>query len=188
MNELKTFKELEYTRPNFEELKSFYESLNERVRAAKTYEEVKACILEEEKYSSHVNTMCVIVSIRHTVDTSDEFYEKEDEYINQTIPEVMPQMQAFNMALLASPFKKDIDAEYGEQFLRAVKLGADSFSEKNIPLMQEESELTNRYQKLTASCKIEFDGGEHNLYGIMKYFSDRQRGANSRGEKIRRIL
>ena len=48
MNELKTFKELEYTRPNFEELKSFYESLNERVRAAKTYEEVKACILEEE--------------------------------------------------------------------------------------------------------------------------------------------
>ena len=175
MNELKTFKELEYTRPNFEELKSFYESLNERVRAAKTYEEVKACILEEEKYSSHVNTMCVIVSIRHTVDTSDEFYEKEDEYINQTIPEVMPQMQAFNMALLASPFKKDIDAEYGKQFLRAVKLGADSFSEKNIPLMQEESELTNRYQKLTASCKIEFDGGEHNLYGIMKYFSDPDR-------------
>jgi len=183
MNELKTFKELEYTRPNFEELKSFYESLNERVRAAKTYKEVKACILEEEKYSSHVNTMCVIVSIRHTVDTSDEFYEKEDEYINQTIPEVMPQMQAFNMALLASPFKKDIDAEYGEQFLKAVKLGADSFSEKNIPLMQEESELTNRYQKLTASCKIEFDGGEHNLYGIMKYFSDPDRAVRKAAAK-----
>ncbi len=175
MNELKTFKDLKYERPNFEEMKTFYKQLNTRVQEAKSYEEVKECIKEEEAYSSHVNTMTTIASIRHTVDTSDAFYEQEEEYINQTVPEVMPYVQEFSMALLNSAFKKDIDAEYGEQFLKAVKLSSDSFSEKNIALMQEESELTNRYQKLTASCKIPFDGGEHNLYGIMKYFSDPDR-------------
>lgn len=175
MKELTTFSELEYERPNFEELKQFYTSLNERIKGAKTYEEVKECMAEEERYSSHVNTMVTIVEIRHTIDTSDKFYEAEEEYINHQYPEAMPYMQAFNQSLLDSPFKADIDKEYGTQFLKAVKLSADSFSEKNISLMQEESELTNRYQKLTANCKIPFQGEELNLYGILKYFSDPDR-------------
>ncbi len=172
---LTTFNEIEYTRPNFAELKVYYEELCARVSNAKSYEEVKACILDEEAYSSHVNTMCTVVEIRHTIDTSDEFYEKEDEFINNAYPEVMPQMQAFNEALLNSPFRKDIDEEYGEQFLKEAQLSVDSFSEKNIALMQEENELTNRYQKLTAACKIPFQGEEHNLYGILKFFSDPDR-------------
>lgn len=175
MNQLTTFENIEYIRPNFDELKAFYAALNERLAAAKSYEEVRACMMAEEEYSSHFNTMATIVQIRHTVDTSDKFYEAEEEYISQNYPEAMPYMQAFNMALLASPYKKEIDEEFGEQFLKAVKLGADSFSEKNVPLMQEENDLTNRYQKLTAACKIPFDGGEHNLYGILKYFSDPDR-------------
>ena len=183
MNELKTFNALQYHRPDFEAMKEFYKTLNEKVNAAKSYEDVRECIQEEEEYSSHVNTMCVIAFIRHTIDTSDSFYEGEDEYINQTRPEVMPFVQAFNFALLNSPFKEDIDKEYGAQFLKSVKLASDSFCEKNIPLMQEESELTNRYQKLTASCKIPFDGEEHNLYGIMKYFSDPDREVRKEAAK-----
>ncbi len=173
--ELTTFDEIVYTRPNFDEIRTFYEKLNEKLSKASSYAAVKACILEEEEYSSHVNTMMTVVEIRHTVDTSDEFYEKENEYIRQGYPEVLPHMQAFNVALLNSPFKKQIDEEYGTQFLKSVQLSVDGFSEQNVPLMQEESQLLNRYQKLTASCKISFDGGERNLYGILKYFSDPDR-------------
>ncbi len=172
---LTTFAEIEYIRPNFEEIKDFYQRLNVRLKAAKSYAEVKACIFEDEAYSSHFNTMATVAQIRHTVDTSDPFYEKEDEYISQNYPNVMPYMQAFNAALLTSSFKKDIDEEYGEQFLKSVQLNTQCFCEKNIPLMQEESELTNRYQKLIASCKIEMEGETHNLYGIIKYFSDPDR-------------
>ena len=184
MNQLKTFKDIQYIRPDFGKVPAFYEALNARVQNAKSYEEVKQCILEEEEFSSHINTMATVVQIRHTIDTSDKFYEAEDEYISRAYPEAMPYMQAFSMALLSSPFKKDVDKEYGEQFLKAVKLGADSFSEKNVPLMQEENELTNRYQKLTAACKIPFDGGEHNLYGIMKYFSDPNREVRKEAARL----
>ncbi len=183
MNEKFTFGELEYTRPDIEELKKFYVALNERVQNARSYEEVKACILEEETFSSRFSTLVTIMEIRHTVDTSDKFYEGEDEFFNQAFPEAMPYMQAFNMALLNSPFRKDIDEEYGEQFLKSVQLGVECFSEKNIALMQEENELTTRYQRLTAACKIPFDGGEHNLYGIMKYFSDPDREVRKRAAK-----
>ena len=184
MNNLTTFTDIEYVRPDFDKVPAFYEALNNRLRNAKCYEEVKQCILDEEEFSSHINTMATVAQIRHTIDTSDKFYEAEDEYISQAYPEAMPHMQAFSMALLNSPFKTEIDKEYGAQFLKAVKLGADSFSEKNVALMQEESELTNRYQRLTAACKIPFDGGEHNLYGIMKYFSDPNREVRKEAAKL----
>ena len=172
---LTTFEAIEYVRPDFAKIRVFYEELTSRVQSASSYEEVKACILDEETFSSSINTMSTVAQVRHTIDTSDPFYTEEDEYISRSYPEVMPYMQAFTLALLASPFKAQIDEEYGEQFLKTVKLGAESFSEKNVALMQEENDLTNRYQRLTAACKIPFNGEECNLYGIMKYFSDPDR-------------
>ena len=170
-----TFENIQYERIDFEQLKAFYQEITARLNGAQSYAEVKQCILDEEAYSSTVNTMGTIAAVRHTIDTSDEFYAKEEEYFDQNYPEAMPYMQAFNVGLLSSPFRKEIEEEYGAHFLKMVELSTNSFSEKNIALMQEESELTNRYQKLTAACKIPFDGGEHNLYGILKYFSDPNR-------------
>lgn len=170
-----TFENIQYERIDFEQLKTFYQEITARLNGAQSYAEVKQCILDEEAYSSTVNTMGTIAAVRHTIDTSDEFYAKEEEYFDQNYPEAMPYMQAFNVGLLSSPFRKEIEEEYGAHFLKMVELSTNSFSEKNIALMQEESELTNRYQKLTAACKIPFDGGEHNLYGILKYFSDPNR-------------
>ena len=101
--ELTTFADIEYVRPDFDGLKGFYEDLNARVAAAKSYAEVRQCILDEEERSTQINTMATVVEIRHTVDTSDEFYDKESEYIHRTLTECMPYMQAFNLALLSSP-------------------------------------------------------------------------------------
>ena len=49
--------------------------------------------------------------------------------------------------------------------------------------MQEENELTNRYQRITAACKIPFQGEECNLYGILKYFSDLDREVRKQAAK-----
>ncbi len=175
MKEFTTFSELSYERPDFEGTKAFYSGMTKKLKSAKDYGEVKACMREEEAYSRHLSTLVTIASVRHTIDTADKFYEEEDRYCNRHYPEVMPYMQAFNVALLESPFRKEIDEEYGEFFLKSVKLSIDSFSEKNIALMQEESDLVDRYQKIMAACRIPFAGEECNLYGIKKYFSSPDR-------------
>ena len=182
-NELKTFSQLAYERPDFEEIKKFYTRLNERLKNANSFEEVDACIKEDERYSSTLSTMMTIVEIRHTIDTSDSFYEREDEYIRQNYPTALSFMQAFNLSLLTSPYRQQIDEKYGAHILRALQLSVDSFCEKNVPLMQEESELTNRYQRLIASCKIPFENEECNLYGIMKYFSSTDREIRQKAVK-----
>lgn len=171
MEELKTFETLHYTRPDFEKMKGYYEELCNRVKNAKSFEELDGIIREEDEFSAHITTLTTIAYIRHTVDTSDEFYEAEDKAINNALPEVMPYSQSYQLALLSSPYKKQIDEKYGEQYLKKVKLSVDSFSKKNIPLMQEEAELCDQYQKLIASCKVPFQGEECNLVGLEKYFS-----------------
>lgn len=175
MQEFKTFGALDYARPDFEEMKTFYQNLVVRLKSANSFSDVQECIRSEEKYSSHLSTVCTIAHVRHTIDTTDKFYEEEDRYINSAFPEVMPFLQEYELALLSSPFKAEIDKAYGEFFLKNMQLSVDSFSEKNIALMQEESELCNRYQKLMASCKVRFNGEECNLYGLMKYFSSDDR-------------
>ena len=161
---------LEYIRPDFDEFRSTLEAGIEKVIIATCYEEVKSIMQEVEERGKEVETMCVIASIRNTLDTTDEYYEKENEYNNVTVPTIMEANMKFNKALLASPYVKDLENEYGKQLLVGMQREIDSFNPELVPYMQRESILTNQYQKLMATAKIDFDGQTLNLYGIQKYF------------------
>lgn len=169
------FSALEYKRPDFEGIAEFAVQAKERIEAAASYEEVKKVLTEMEERSKDFETDCTIASIRHTLDTTDEFYEKEDAYINDTFPTIMPQMLAVDEALMNSPFRADIEREYGKQYFVKKDLQKKTFCEANIPLMQREAKLTNEYQKIMATAEIPFDGKTLNLYGVQKYFEHEDR-------------
>ena len=169
------FSTLEYKRPDFEGLSSLAVQATERIKNAASYEDVKKVMAEMEAKTNDFMTDCTIASIRHTLDTTDTFYEKEDEYINNTYPTIMPQMLAVDDALMNSKFRGDIEKEYGRQYFAQKELQKKTFCEANIPLMQQESKLTNEYQKIMATAEIPFDGKTLNLYGVQKYFEHEDR-------------
>ena len=169
------FSTLEYKRPDFEGLSSLAVQATERIKNAASYEDVKKVMAEMEAKTNDFMTDCTIASIRHTLDTTDAFYEKEDEYINNTYPTIMPQMLAVDDALMNSKFRGDIEKEYGKQYFAQKELQKKTFCEANIPLMQQESKLTNEYQKIMATAEIPFDGKTLNLYGVQKYFEHEDR-------------
>ncbi len=169
------FSTLEYKRPDFEGLSSLAVQATERIKNAASYEDVKKVMAEMEAKTNDFMTDCTIASIRHTLDTTDTFYEKEDEYINNTYPTIMPQMLAVDEALMNSKFRGDIEKEYGKQYFAQKELQKKTFCEANIPLMQQESKLTNEYQKIMATAEIPFDGKTLNLYGVQKYFEHEDR-------------
>lgn len=121
MNDFK-FSTLEYSRPDFQKLAAFLDAMTEKMSKAASYEELKQYMDENEKMSNHMMTMVTIVHIRHTLNTRDEFYEKENEYINDTFPTIMPKFIAVNETIMNSPFKKDIEAEYGKQYFVQMEL------------------------------------------------------------------
>ena len=175
MNNDFKFTTLEYKRPDFAKMESFAEETREAIKNATSYEEVKQLMQKMDEVSNDFSTDCVIASIRHTLDTRDEFYEKEDEYINDTMPTIMPKMLALDEALMESPFRGEIEKEYGKQYFVQMELNKKTFCEENIPLMQQEAKLTNEYQKIMATAEIAFDGKTLNLYGVQKYFEHEDR-------------
>ena len=74
------FREMPYTRPDPEQIKSEYRGLTERLAKAQSYEEARAVFLEKEEKEKIVDTMAVLASVRHSIDTRDEFYDGEIEF------------------------------------------------------------------------------------------------------------
>lgn len=171
-----TFSTLQYTRPDISALQETLTGLKKRVESATSYAQVRQALLELDRYACEFQTMCVIVNIRHTLDTTDSFYEGENEYLNEVIPTLMPHFIALSRALAGGPFRGELETEFGKQYFVGLELQDKSFCEANIPLMQRESKLTDEYQKIMATAAIAFDGQTLNLYGLQKYFehADRQ--------------
>lgn len=169
------FKDIQYTRPDCEAFQKLAEDNAEKIKNAVSYSEAKKVFLEFDKAESEFFDMENIAYIRHTIDTSDEFYDKENEFLNEKTPELMPSLLAFSNAVYDSRFKPDFVAEFGEQMFAEIELRRKSFSEKNIPLLQKEARLCNEYEKIIASADILFDGKHLNLYGIKSYFENPDR-------------
>ena len=164
------FSELEYTRPDFDAAKAQLIEWKKQIETASSAQEVFNIINELDQESMKLASRTNLVYIRHTIDTTDEFYEKEQEYLDEQFPELAAYQVALSTAIADSPYRPEIEKRFGKQYFTQIDLQRRSFCEANIPLMQRESKLTNEYQKIMATCQIEFDGKTLNLYGIQKYF------------------
>lgn len=170
-----TFSNIEYIRPDMDELMKHLECYANRVKNATSYEEVHNVILEVNTELEALETMGTVAFVRNTLNTTDEFYEKEIEFIQEKSAEVEKPADEFNKAILESQFRDEIEKEFGKQYLVKLQLSVDSFNPELIPFRQKEAKLTTKYQKLMATAQIPFNGETLNLYGIQKYFEDPDR-------------
>ncbi|MBQ4426867.1 MAG: M3 family oligoendopeptidase [Oscillospiraceae bacterium] len=157
------FSEMQYTRPDLDEAGAKLSSLAEKLSGAESYDEAKAIFLEKEELLRHIDTLSNLVSIRHSIDTRDEFYDKEQDFWNAKAPELSEHEQKFDLAMLESRFRPDFEREYGDLMFVNTEISVKAFSPKIIPEMQKENDLTTRYMKLIASAQIPFDGGVYTL-------------------------
>ena len=164
------FSTLEYKRPDLEARRAKLAQWKAAVGQAESYEALRSLIFEIDHESCKLFTQYSIAHIRHTLDTRDEFYEAEINYLQDTLPTLSGDEVALSEAIAASPFRADIEQEFGKQYFVSMDLQKKLFCEANVPLRQQESRLTNEYQKIMATAEIAFDGKTLNLYGVQKYF------------------
>ncbi len=174
MNNFK-FSTIEYVRPDFEQYKTEFQKLTEQVKNAKSYEEIQTVLKQSDELSVSISDMTTIAYIRNTLDTTNEFYEKEVEFNDEKGAEAAASSTAFYKAILNCNFTKEITEEYGKEYLISIKRQVDQFKEELIPYRQKEAKLKQKYQKLMATAKIPFDGQILNLYGVQKYFENPDR-------------
>ena len=166
------FSEMPYERPDLDKVKRELGDLTGRLKAAKSYEEARAVFLEKEAAERHVDTLATLASIRNSIDTRDEFYDGEMNFWNAAGPELEEYTKAWTAAMLASPFRKDFAAEYGDLMFVNAEIELKTFAPEIVPQLQRENDLTQEHQKLIASAKVPFEGKTYTLAQMGPFQSD----------------
>ena len=153
-------------------MKATLAGLTERLKAARNYQEAREIFLSQQAESRHIHTAATLASIRHSIDTRDEYYDGEEKFWNSFFPELQAVQQEWTKAMLESPFRGEFAAEYGEILFTNAEMELKTFSPEIIPLLQRENELTQAYEKLLASAQIPFEGGIYTLSQLSPFKTD----------------
>lgn len=152
------FSEMPYSRPDMEALAAATTQTLEAMKAAPNAAGQIAAYDAYEKKTQTAGTMQQIAYIRHTINTKDEFYNAENDYMDEIGPKLQELSHRVNTALLESPYRAELERHYGALMFKNLEIAARSFSPAIVELMQEENKLVSEYQNLYASATVEFDG------------------------------
>ena len=152
------FSEMPYSRPDMEALAAATTQTLEAMKAAPKAAGQIAAYDAYEKKMQTAGTMQQIAYIRHTINTKDEFYNAENDYMDEIGPKLQELTHRVNTALLESPYRAELERHYGALMFKNLEIAARSFSPAIVELMQEENKLVSEYQNLYASATVEFDG------------------------------
>lgn len=163
------FSEMPYKRIDMDEVKKTYRDIIDRTKAAGSGEEQFEIHREYYKFMDDIRTSMELAMIRHDIDTTDEFYEKESDFYDEVTPIINQYENEYGQVLYDSPFREYLESKIGKVTFKNIEIANKAFDEKIIPLMQEENALSSRYSKLIATAKIPFEGEIYNL-SLMKKF------------------
>ena len=179
------FNEYKYEHLDLEKIKKEFSELIKSFEKAENVEGQVNAFDEIIKLRNHIETMQTLVSVRHSIDTNDEFYDKENEYMDEISPILFGFTNDFYKALVNSKFKDELVQKYGKFLFDLAENTLKTFSPEIIPDAQEENRLSSKYSKLIASAKIDFDGKELNLSQMVPYTQSKDR--NIRFEAAKKV-
>lgn len=169
------FNEYEYVRPEVETIRSKYSALIEKFNHSDSADQQYEIINELNEINKNVSTMFNLASIRHSINTADEFYDKENEYMDEAAPIFTGLTVEYYKALISSKFKEELKKRIPPQYFTMAELEIKSFSDEVIAELQEENKLRSEYDKLVSSAKINYDNKVLNLSQLQPYMQSSDR-------------
>lgn len=163
------FCEMAYSRPDIEALKTKIGVLKEKIENATNAEEIISFYDEVSAISEEYSTMGSLAYVRHTIDTKNEFYDKENDFFDEVGPSVTDAFQGIARAMVKSPLRPELEKHYGELLFKNTEISLRCFSSEIIELSAEENKLQSEYQKLFASATVDWEGETLPLPKLTKY-------------------
>ena len=177
------FNDYKYERIDIDAVKKQFEKLIESFSKADSAEKQSKIMDEVINLRNHIDTMITLVSIRHSINTADDFYDKENDYCDEISPLLYGFTTDFYEALVTSKFRKELEDKYGKFLFDQAECSLKTFNEEVIPQLQEENKLSSKYDKLIASAKIPFDGEERTLSQMAPYTQSKDRNVRKDAAK-----
>lgn len=178
-----TFNDYEYKRPNLEQDKSTFRELLTKFKEASSVAEQNEAIENINAFRNDYSTQANLVYIRASIDTNDEFYQKERDYFDETNPEIEEMITEYYKALVESPFRDELEDKWGNQLFDLADYQIKAFSPEIISLMQKENKLASDYSKLVASAQVEFNGETLTLAQLGPYAESTDRDTRKKAKE-----
>lgn len=182
---LMRFEEFTYKRPNFEEISTAFENALKEFNGSQSVSEQSEAMSEINRIRNEVDTMFNICYIRHSIDTNDEFYKAEQDYLDELAPNIEGLITKYYESLLQSPFRKELEAKWGKQLFALAEAQLKTFKPDIVPLLQKENKLSSEYTKLVASAKIQFEGEERTLAQLEPFTQSKDRMMRKKASEAR---
>lgn len=179
------FKEMPYTRPNMDEYKVKFNENLDKLKNAQNIEEANDLMKEINDLRGEFETSGAIVMIRHTIDTTDKFYEEEQGYFDENTPVYEGLVSEYYKVINASKFKEELKKEWKEQVFNIASLTDKTFSNDIIEDLQKQNKLAGEYTKLVASAKIDFEGEERNLAQMTPFQQSKDRDMRKKASEAK---
>ena len=180
-----TFKDYEYKRPNLDETKDKVRTLIDQFKNAESVEEQSKVIEKINEYRNDFSTQANLVYIRASIDTNDEFYQKERDVLDEIEPQFEEILFEYYTELVKTPYRSQLEEKWGTQLFALAENQIKAFSPEIIELMQQENKLVSEYSKLVASAQIEFDGKTLTLAQLTPYGESTDRNVRKQAMEAR---
>ena len=177
------FNDFKYERVDIESVKKQLKEFLNQFTAATKFEEQDVVMAEINSLRNHCESMMSIAMIRHTIDTKDEFYEKENDYVDEITPIYEGMVSDYYKLLVTSKFRKELEEKWGKQLFTIAELKIKTFSEEVVEDMQKENKLSSSYEKLKASAAITFEGEVRNLSQMHPFTISKDRSVRIAAQK-----
>lgn len=169
------FNEFNYERPDIKKAEGVFKELLANFNSAESFEEQNTLMEEINALRSNIETMAQLVEIRHTIDTTDKFYEEEQNYLDEVMPSYEGIISEYYKSVVNSKFRSELEERWGKQLFNIAELTINTFKPEIIEDLQMENKLSSEYTKLIASAKIDFEGEERNLSGLTPFIQSKDR-------------
>ncbi len=169
------FKDIEYKRPDFEE---YFKTINDKLDSLEktdSEEEFFNILNEIEEEGKKFSQAYNISYIRNSINTRDEFYEKEVEAFDEVLPRAHELSNKLQRIRLNSKFREEFERRFGTNITNTDQLQLDIFKPEIMEDRVEEAKLSNEYQKLLGTAEIEYDGKKLNISQMSPYLQSRDR-------------
>lgn len=169
------FKDYVYERPDLKRITERFEILLEEFKDSQTLDQQNNILRQINEVRNNIETMSSLVHIRHSIDTKDEFYERENNFMDENEPKIEKLTFKFYKELVKSKFRDELEELWGEQIFNLAELQIQTFSEEIMDDLVAENKLITEYNKLIASAQLEFKGDIRNLSDMRPFLESKDR-------------
>ena len=163
-----------FARATWDDVVPYFDDLLERPLDAGT---VQGWLLAWSRLEELVTEAAALAMIAYTIDTSDP--EKERDHLRFST-EIMPKMEERSVELARRFVALDYSSPELATTLARFRTSIEIFREANVPIFSELEELSARYQRITGSMTVEWEGVERPLPQLQPFLKSPDRAVRER--------